>query len=82
MRTARTIIVVLLAVGLMALFLRGADLGRVWSEMRTAQPALLVLAVLFTLLLYVVRTQRWQYLLAPLGPTRFGVALRTTRLSG
>jgi uncharacterized protein (TIRG00374 family) len=37
-----------------------------------------VLAVLFTLLLYVVRTQRWQYLLAPLGPTRFGVALRTT----
>lgn len=67
-----------LAVGLVALFLRGADLTRVWSEMRTADPGLLVLSITLTLLLYVVRTQRWQYMLAPLGPTRFSVALRAT----
>ena len=30
------------------------------------------------MLTYVVRTQRWQYLLEPLGPTRFSVAFRTT----
>jgi uncharacterized protein (TIRG00374 family) len=72
------VVIGVLALGLLALFLRGADLSRVWSEMRTARPGLLVLAVVLTLVLYVIRAQRWQYLLAPLGPTRFHVAFRAT----
>ena len=67
-----------LALGLVALFLRNADLERVGEALRTARLELLAAAVVFTLLTYVVRTERWQYLLEPLGPTRFGVAFRTT----
>lgn len=64
--------------GLLALFLRNADLTRVWTEMRSARPDLLALALALTVVMYVVRAERWQYLLAPLGPTRFRVAFRTT----
>lgn len=78
MRTARTLVILALAAGLIALFLRGADLERVLAEVRTARPWLLVAAVGLTLASYLVRTRRWQYLLAPLGGARFGVAFRTT----
>ena len=67
-----------LAVGLVALFLRNADFARVAEGMRTARLDLLALAVVLTMLTYVIRTERWQYLLEPLGPTRFAVAFRTT----
>lgn len=80
MRTVRTLVIGVLALGLVALFLREADLSRVWSAIRTAHPGLLVAALAMTLGFYVIRTERWQYLLAPLGPTRFGVAFRTTVL--
>ncbi|MFN2447730.1 MAG: lysylphosphatidylglycerol synthase transmembrane domain-containing protein [Vicinamibacterales bacterium] len=78
MRTARTLVIVALAAGLVALFLRSANLEQVLAEVRTAQPALLVVAVGLTLASYLVRTRRWQYLLAPLGGARFTVAFRTT----
>jgi glycosyltransferase 2 family protein len=74
----RTFIVIGLAVGLLALFLRNADLTRVWAEMQRASGDLLVVSVLLTALMYVVRAERWQYLLEPLGPTRFRVAFKTT----
>ena len=74
----RTVIAVLLAVGLVAVFLRNADLSRVWQAMRTARPELLAAAVGLTLITYVIRTERWQYLLEPLGKTRFKVAFRAT----
>jgi hypothetical protein len=74
----RTFLVSALAVGLLALFLRNADLARVSDAMRTARPGLLLVAVVLTLVTYVVRTERWQHLLEPLGPTRFRVAFRTT----
>jgi uncharacterized protein (TIRG00374 family) len=74
----RTLLVSGLALGLVALFLRNADLARVADAMRTARPDLLVAAVVLTLLSYVVRAERWQYLLEPLGHTRFRVAFRTT----
>jgi uncharacterized protein (TIRG00374 family) len=51
---------------------------RVWAEMRQARPLFLVAAVLVTMLTYVLRAFRWQYLLAPIGPTRFSTAFRTT----
>ena len=79
MRSAfRTLLVSALAIGLVALFLRNADFARVAEGVRTARLELLGLAIALTMLTYVVRTQRWQYLLEPLGPTRFWVAFRTT----
>jgi glycosyltransferase 2 family protein len=76
--TFRTVLVALLAIGLVAVFLRNADLSRVWQAMRTARPELLAAAVGLTLVTYVIRTERWQYLLEPLGKTRFQTAFRAT----
>jgi uncharacterized protein (TIRG00374 family) len=72
------VFVSVLAVGLVAVFLRSADLTRVGQAIGTARLDLIAAAVGLTLLTYVLRTERWQYLLEPLGPTRFGVAFRTT----
>jgi uncharacterized protein (TIRG00374 family) len=74
----RTVLVVGLAVGLLAIFLRNADLARVWTEMQSARADMLALTVALTGLTYLVRAERWQYLLEPLGKTRFWVAFRTT----
>ena len=46
--------------------------------MKSARADLLFVALLMTVLMHVVRAERWQYLLAPLGHTRFRVAFRTT----
>ena len=79
MRSAiRTILVAGLAIGLLAIFLRNADLARVWSAMRAARTDLLALSLALAMATYFVRAERWQYLLQPLGPTRFWVAFRTT----
>jgi glycosyltransferase 2 family protein len=75
---ARTVLILLLTFGLLAYFLRGADMREVWAETRRADPWLLVLALAATGVTYVLRALRWQYLLAPIGPTRFSTAFRTT----
>lgn len=46
--------------------------------MKAARGDYLGLAAAMTAAMYFVRAERWQYLLAPLGPTRFSVAFRTT----
>jgi uncharacterized protein (TIRG00374 family) len=74
----RTILIFLLTVGLLAFFLRKADPAEVWAETRRADPALLLYGVIVTALTYVVRAWRWQWLLAPIGPTRYRVAFETT----
>jgi uncharacterized protein (TIRG00374 family) len=74
----RTVLIVLLTVGLLWFFFRNADMPRVWAEMRRARPLLLVGAIVITGLTYVLRALRWQYLLAPIGPTHFSTAFRTT----
>jgi glycosyltransferase 2 family protein len=74
----RTIAIGALAVGLLALFLRNADLDVVWAEIRNGRTDLLLLAIGTTLTTYIFRAFRWQYLLRPLGPTRFTVAVRAT----
>jgi glycosyltransferase 2 family protein len=74
----RTIIVVGLAIALLAWFLRGADLGLVGAELMRGRLDLLLLALVATTATYVLRTLRWQYLLAGLGPTRFVIAFRAT----
>ena len=74
----RTLVILGLAVGLLFLFLRNADLGKVLTSVRAARVDLLAASVLMTGVTFVIRAERWQYLLAPLGPTRFMVVLRTT----
>ena len=74
----KTVIVIGLAVGLIAFFLRNADLGRVWASVTAARPDYLLLALGLTAVSFLIRAERWQYLLAPLGPTRFWVVFRTT----
>jgi uncharacterized protein (TIRG00374 family) len=74
----RAALVLLLTIGLLAFVFRGADPGRVWEATRHADGRLLVLGVFLTLLTYALRAGRWQYLLAPIGPTRFSTAFRTT----
>src|SRR5687768_9508166 len=74
----RTVVVIGLAVGLIAVFLREADLGRVWSAVASARKDFLGLSLVATGLTFVIRAERWQYLLSPLGPTRFRTVFRTT----
>lgn len=74
----KTVIVIALAVGLMALFLRNADLRQVWASVTAARMDYLLLSLLLTCATFLVRAERWQYLLGPLGPTRFWVVFRTT----
>ncbi len=77
-RRVRTIVIVLLTFGLLAFFFRKADPATVWTEMRRADPILLILATVVTALTYTIRAWRWQSLLAPIGPTRYSVAFETT----
>jgi hypothetical protein len=74
----RNVLIFLLTLGLLAFFLRNADMAAVWAETRRARPMLLVAAVIVTAITYALRALRWLYLLAPLGTVHFGVAFRTT----
>lgn len=77
-RHLRTFIILLLTVGLMAFFLRNANLGRVWSEVLGVRWDLLLAGVVLTLLAYLFRVERWRHLLRPIGNPRFSSALRAT----
>jgi uncharacterized protein (TIRG00374 family) len=74
----RTAIVSVLALALFAWFLSHADLGSVWRHLRSARVELLLVGFVFVWVTYWARAIRWQYLLAPVGPTRFRTAFRTT----
>jgi uncharacterized protein (TIRG00374 family) len=74
----RTVLIFLLTLGLVAFFLRNADMSAVWAETRRANPWLLTLAVGVTMMTYALRAWRWQSMLAPIGRTSFAVAFRTT----
>jgi len=74
----RTTVILLLTIGLLAFFFRGVNPAEVWERTREADGRLLIGGVLVTLMTYALRAFRWQYLLAPIGPTRFSVAFQTT----
>jgi uncharacterized membrane protein YbhN (UPF0104 family) len=74
----RTIIVLALAVGLVALFLRNVDLMRVGAAIVRARPQWLALSLASVFLNLAIRSLRWQFLLAPLGRTSFANAFRAT----
>jgi len=68
----------LLAAVVFAWFLSHANLAEVWAQVRQARVDLLVASFGAVVLTYVVRAWRWQYLLKPIGCTRFRTAFRTT----
>lgn len=74
----RTVIAIGLAVGLVYLFLRNADLSRVWGSVTSARADMLVWSLVLNMSTFLIRAERWQYLLAPLGKTRFSTCFRTT----
>lgn len=74
----RAVLILVFTLALLAFFFRDANFAEVWAETRRADPWLLALAVSVTGLTYVIRAWRWQWLLAPIGRTHFGNALRTT----
>jgi glycosyltransferase 2 family protein len=73
----RTGIVSLLALGLLAWFLRGTNFVDVWLQVRQVRPGLLILSFLMVGLTFVARAIRWRYLLNPLGMTRFRTVFRS-----
>jgi uncharacterized protein (TIRG00374 family) len=74
----RTVLVSLLAIALFIWFLSHANLAGVWTQVKLARIDLLVAGFFAVVLTYVLRAWRWQYLLHPIGPTRFRTAFRTT----
>lgn len=74
----RTVLVSVLAIALMGWFLQHADLADVWVQVRQARLDLLVVGFVLLVMTFVIRAHRWQYLLKPIGPTRFRTAFRTT----
>lgn len=74
----RTVIALLVAAGLLTLFLRNTDLREVGAEMSRARLDLVILALCVTGLTYVLRAVRWQYLLVPIGRVRLSAALKAT----
>ena len=74
----RTLLVVLLTVGLLWWFIRSLDFAEVWRAIRSANAGLIVAAILVTLVTYLFRAWRWQALLAPLGHARFRQSFRMT----
>jgi hypothetical protein len=74
----RTVLILLLTIGLLGFFFRKADPAAVWAETRRANGMLLAYALIVTGLTYAIRAWRWQYLLAPIGRTRYAIAFETT----
>src|SRR5688572_6771784 len=74
----RFALTLLLAFALVAWLLRSVDLMTVWTHVREADRLSMLAGLGFLVITYVARAIRWQYLLAPVGPTRFRTAFRTT----
>ena len=76
----RTLIIIGLTVGLIAFFLRNAQLDLVWAAMRGARVDLMVAALAVVGLSYVIRVERWRRLLQPVGHASFSSAGRATMI--
>jgi uncharacterized protein (TIRG00374 family) len=74
----RTIVVLALALGLLALFLYNVDVRGVIGEIVYARPKWLLLSLASMFVNLAIRAWRWQYLLEPLGHTTFANAFRAT----
>jgi hypothetical protein len=74
----RTIIVLLVAIVLVALFLWNVDVAGVLRSIIRAHPGWLLVSLGTMLLNLFIRAWRWQYLLEPVGHVPFGSAFRAT----
>jgi glycosyltransferase 2 family protein len=74
----RTAVVLVLAAGLVALFVRNVDFRRVALQIAHAHLGWLSLSLLTMIVNLAIRSLRWQYLLEPLGHASFGNAFRAT----
>jgi hypothetical protein len=74
----RTIVVLALAAGLLALFLHNVDLWRVADDIARARPMWLAVSLATMIANLAIRALRWQYLLTPLGNATFANAFRAT----
>jgi uncharacterized protein (TIRG00374 family) len=63
---------------LLVLFTRGISIAEVWRQIAAADVAMLIAAQTVAIGAYFLRAWRWQFLLRPLGPTRFVSALKAT----
>ena len=79
-RHLRTVLVVALAVGLLAWFLRHANLVDVWNELRDGNWALLGAALAMQTVTWLSRAVRWRYLLLPVGRVSFRNAFECTMI--
>lgn len=68
----------LLAFALLLWLLRSVDLAVVWTHVVQADRWSMIAGLFFVAATYVARAIRWQYLLAPIGRTRFRTAFRAT----
>ena len=74
----RTALVSVLAIALLAWFLRHANLADVWMQVRMARSDLLAIGLALVAVTYWARVFRWRQLLAPIGPTQFRNVFRAT----
>jgi glycosyltransferase 2 family protein len=74
----RVAVVLLLAVGLVALFLRNVDLRAVGHEILHSRPGWLLLSLASMFANLAIRSLRWRFLLEPLGRISFANAFRAT----
>jgi uncharacterized protein (TIRG00374 family) len=73
-----TVLILALTAGFLWLFLKDIDLHETWRAILRAHPGYIAGAIVFTMVTYVFRAERWRVLLQPVGPTRFRTAFRTT----
>jgi glycosyltransferase 2 family protein len=74
----RTFLLIASTAALLALFLRNANLAEVSSQIRSADPGLLLLGTIVTFLTYLLRSVRWQAMLQPIGHAPLSLAFRAT----
>src|SRR5438093_5317327 len=74
----RTVVVVVLAAGLLALFLHNVDVWGAVTAIAHARPGWLALSLATMVANLAIRAFRWQYLLEPLGSATFANAFRAT----
>jgi uncharacterized protein (TIRG00374 family) len=74
----RTLLVTVLTVGLIAFFLRNAQIDRVWAAMRGARVDLLIASLIVAAVSYLIRVERWRRLLQPVGAPSFWNTNRAT----
>lgn len=74
----RMLVVSLLAIALLAWFLRHANLGDVWRQIRHVEVMPVVVAIVLLGLQMAIRAERWRDLLEPVGMAHFRNTFRTT----